>query len=177
MADQAVFPEWKAFLGTGETGPVRYVAKRSGEVERYERSKIESAVSKAFQAVGELEAASREGEGGAREGLAGEVRAIVEANYRNTELNVSLIADMLGRNLDYVSRSFARATGMGLLDYIHSVRIAQAKALIDGEPEMTIQAVAAAAGYTNCESFIRAFKRREGITPGRYKAGGKIAGD
>ncbi|HRY55014.1 MAG TPA: helix-turn-helix domain-containing protein [Spirochaetia bacterium] len=125
----------------------------------------------------ELEAASREGEGGAREGLAGEVRAIVEANYRNTELNVSLIADMLGRNLDYVSRSFARATGMGLLDYIHSVRIAQAKALIDGEPEMTIQAVAAAAGYTNCESFIRAFKRREGITPGRYKAGGKIAGD
>lgn len=125
----------------------------------------------------ELEAAGGEGELAPWEGLAEEVRAIVEANYRNTELNVSLIAEMLGRNLDYVSRSFARATGMGLLDYIHGVRIARAKALIEGEPVMTIQDVAAAVGYTNCESFIRAFKRREGITPGRYKAGGAASRD
>ncbi len=47
---QQVFPEWKNFLGTGE-GPGRYVAKRSGSVERYDRSRIESAVDKAFKAV------------------------------------------------------------------------------------------------------------------------------
>ncbi|MDX9898354.1 MAG: ribonucleoside triphosphate reductase [Spirochaetia bacterium] len=47
---QQVFPEWRNFLGTaGETG--RFVAKRSGTVERYDRGRIESAIEKAFKAV------------------------------------------------------------------------------------------------------------------------------
>ncbi len=72
MAGQEVFPEWKTFLGTGETGPVRYVAKRSGEVERYERIKIAAAVAKAFEAVGEA--------GG--EGHAARVDSVVAATER-----------------------------------------------------------------------------------------------
>ncbi len=51
MADQEFFPEWKAFLGEVESKPTRHVAKRSGEIQRYDRSKIEAAVSKAFTAV------------------------------------------------------------------------------------------------------------------------------
>jgi ribonucleoside-triphosphate reductase len=47
---QQVFPEWSNFLGT-EEGPGRFVAKRSGSVERYDRNRIESAVDKAFKAV------------------------------------------------------------------------------------------------------------------------------
>jgi ribonucleoside-triphosphate reductase len=53
MSSQQVFPEWKSYLGVEAAGPVRYVAKRSGEIERYDRSRIEGAVSKAFEAVGE----------------------------------------------------------------------------------------------------------------------------
>ncbi len=52
MADQEFFPEWKAFLGEAVSKPARHVAKRSGEIQRYDRSKIETAVSKAFTAVG-----------------------------------------------------------------------------------------------------------------------------
>ena len=51
MAAQDFFPEWKAFLGEGESKPARHVAKRSGEVQRYDRSKIEAAVAKAYAAV------------------------------------------------------------------------------------------------------------------------------
>ncbi|OHD19390.1 MAG: ribonucleoside triphosphate reductase [Spirochaetes bacterium GWB1_59_5] len=47
---QQVFPEWRNFLGT-EDGPGRFVAKRSGSVERYDRGRIESAIDKAFKAV------------------------------------------------------------------------------------------------------------------------------
>lgn len=47
---QQVFPEWHNFLGT-EDGPGRFVAKRSGSVERYDRGRIESAIDKAFKAV------------------------------------------------------------------------------------------------------------------------------
>ncbi|PKL09226.1 MAG: ribonucleoside triphosphate reductase [Spirochaetae bacterium HGW-Spirochaetae-7] len=47
---QQVFPEWRTFLGTGDDAD-RFVAKRSGTVERYDRGRIESAIDKAFKAV------------------------------------------------------------------------------------------------------------------------------
>jgi ribonucleoside-triphosphate reductase len=53
MTGQQTFPEWKTILGKAEAQPARHVAKRSGEVQRYDRSKIEAAVAKAFEAVGQ----------------------------------------------------------------------------------------------------------------------------
>jgi ribonucleoside-triphosphate reductase len=50
MEGQQVFPEWNSFLDAGEETQ-RYVAKRSGSVEPYDRSRIVSAVEKAFRAV------------------------------------------------------------------------------------------------------------------------------
>ena len=52
--DQAVFPEWTAFLGdtTIETKPVlRSVVKRSGDIEIFNRNKIKIAIQKAIEAV------------------------------------------------------------------------------------------------------------------------------
>ncbi len=54
MSNQSVFPEWKSFLGTmAQTEPevLRSVVKRSGDVEAYNRKKIESAINKAIVAV------------------------------------------------------------------------------------------------------------------------------
>jgi len=51
-AEQRVFPEWKTFLGEASgSAPSRQVVKRSGAVERYDRTKIEAAIAKAFAAV------------------------------------------------------------------------------------------------------------------------------
>ena len=55
MPDQNVFPEWRSFLGSpdGEDQDsfVKFVVKRSGQVERYDRAKIAAAIEKAFRAV------------------------------------------------------------------------------------------------------------------------------
>ena len=55
MSDQHVFPEWRSFLGSpggeDENGFVKFVVKRSGQVERYDRAKIADAMAKAFRAV------------------------------------------------------------------------------------------------------------------------------
>jgi ribonucleoside-triphosphate reductase (formate) len=54
MADQNVFPEWKSFLGSvgdDENSFIKYVAKRSGQIEKYNRKKILEAIDKAFKAV------------------------------------------------------------------------------------------------------------------------------
>lgn len=77
MATQEVFPEWRSYLGLDGQGPVRYVAKRSGEVERYEVSRIGAAVEKAFAAV--------EGNA-ARPDLVARRAAIVEAVERKLRL-------------------------------------------------------------------------------------------
>lgn len=64
MAGQPIFPEWKTILGSSSRGdqPARQVVKRSGEVHRYEREKIEAAVAKAFEAVGAVRSPSAETE-------------------------------------------------------------------------------------------------------------------
>jgi anaerobic ribonucleoside-triphosphate reductase len=56
MAGQQFFPEWKTILGgpPGVAQPTRQVVKRSGEVQRYDRAKIEAAVAKAYEAVGSI---------------------------------------------------------------------------------------------------------------------------
>jgi len=52
-SEQAVFPEWKAFLGkeNAPKGFVRQVVKRNGTIENYDRKKIENAIEKAIEAV------------------------------------------------------------------------------------------------------------------------------
>lgn len=52
--NQTVFPEWKSFLGTMEKAKpeiLRSVVKRAGEIEAYNRKKIEKAINKAISAV------------------------------------------------------------------------------------------------------------------------------
>ena len=55
MSEQSIFPEWRNFLGSSsdqETkGFIKSVVKRSGEIADYDRSKIETAISKAIEAV------------------------------------------------------------------------------------------------------------------------------
>ena len=52
---QSVFPEWKSFLGTSSDEEaksfLKKVVKRSGEIESYDRKKIEKAIGKAVTAV------------------------------------------------------------------------------------------------------------------------------
>ncbi len=48
--NQDVFPEWRNFLGSDE-GSGRFVAKRSGSIEPYDRERISRALDKAFMAV------------------------------------------------------------------------------------------------------------------------------
>lgn len=101
---------------------------------------------------------------------------IVKNEYPDPMLNVSAIADKLGKNVDYISRVFKQTTTIGLLDYIHHMRIKAAKELLMSQPNLSIDQVSQRVGYFGADSFIRSFKRVEGTTPGRFrkKEGGAI---
>jgi anaerobic ribonucleoside-triphosphate reductase len=66
MSEQEVFPEWRSFLGEGrgkgDEPFIRHVVKRSGQIEKYDLSKIAEAIDKAFKAVRGVSFAERAGE-------------------------------------------------------------------------------------------------------------------
>jgi AraC-like DNA-binding protein len=92
----------------------------------------------------------------------------VNTHFTDPNINILQLAEMHGMSTSYFSKSFKRVAGVGLLDYIHSLRIQRAKILLE-TTDKSINAVAAEVGYTNSLTMIRAFKRYEGITPSEYK--------
>ncbi len=98
MAEQAVFPEWKTFLGTEDVGPVRYVAKRSGATERYDRTRIARAVEKAFDAVGESERRPERVER-VVEAVERRIRALMADRHPNSIPAIEEIQDLVEESL------------------------------------------------------------------------------
>lgn len=58
--------------------------------------------------------------------------------------------------------------GQSLPDYINKIRVDHAKELLKNTTD-TIGSIAGRVGYMSSNSFIRIFKKIEGITPGQYR--------
>lgn len=97
--------------------------------------------------------------------------ALINERYQDPNLSVGHLSELLNKNSDFISRSFKRITHIGMLDYIHYVRISAAKKMLTETPGLTVKELSTIVGYNSADSFIRAFKRIEGITPGKFKAG------
>ncbi|HHW48913.1 MAG TPA: helix-turn-helix transcriptional regulator [Clostridiaceae bacterium] len=92
----------------------------------------------------------------------------VKENYNDPNISVSNISVVSGISISSMSRLFKKNMGMGLLDYIHKLRIDKAKELIKST-NMNLKDIAKKVGYYNDVAFIRAFKRYEGVTPGKFR--------
>lgn len=94
--------------------------------------------------------------------------AYVDENYAEDSLNISTMAEALGLSNRYISTVFKKEKDIGLLDYIGMVRIEKAKLLLT-ETYMNIEDIYQKVGFTNKITFIRIFKKCEGITPTQYR--------
>jgi len=92
----------------------------------------------------------------------------IQDNIANPNLSVASIADHFNISQAYLLRVFKNETGSGVLDYIHQCRIDIAKDLLKNT-SYTVKEIAVEVGYTNALTFMRAFKRLEGITPTNYR--------
>lgn len=101
--------------------------------------------------------------------LTDSVREFIRENYRDQSLNASMIAGHLNMNLSTLSHQYKAATGSGLLDELHAVRLMKAKELL--RAGASVRETAESTGYADQRALIRAFKRYEGITPGQYAKG------
>lgn len=91
----------------------------------------------------------------------------VQEHYTDPNLSAGDIAERFSISQPYLSRYFKKMQGVGLLEYIQSVRIEHAKQLLS--QGMTVTKTAECVGYYTTRPLIRAFKSIEGITPSEYK--------
>lgn len=95
------------------------------------------------------------------------VEDFVKNHYTEPELSIASISEMLNISASYLSTTFKKHRGTGLLDYIHKVRLEKAKVLMN--TDLNIKDIAQQVGYLESKALIRAFKRYEGTTPGKFR--------
>ena len=92
----------------------------------------------------------------------------IEGHYQDDALNISALADVLNVSSKYLSAVFKKEKNTGILDYIGKIRISKAKQLLE-ETYMNMEDIYKKVGLTNKITFIRIFKKWEGITPSEYR--------
>jgi two-component system, response regulator YesN len=97
-----------------------------------------------------------------------EVIRYVKKHFHEVDLSVNKIAQEFNVSVAHLSRSFKKATGVGLLEYIHLIRIDEAKRMMR-EQKLSLQEITTRVGYGSRITLERAFKKYEGMSPGMFR--------
>ncbi|MDP4146689.1 MAG: response regulator [Bacillota bacterium] len=86
----------------------------------------------------------------------------------DSEINLTVLANHLFMNKNYLSEVFRNKTGTSVLDYVSRVKMERAKKLmVDGE--LKNYEIADKLGYKDTEYFSKIFKKYAGMSPTEYR--------
>jgi transcriptional regulator GlxA family with amidase domain len=91
----------------------------------------------------------------------------IAQNY-NVAAPVAAMINLSGINERTFKRRFVSATGMSPLEYVHNLRLEEAKQMLEISDD-SIDTVANQVGYEDASFFSRLFKRKVGTTPQAYR--------
>lgn len=104
------------------------------------------------------------------EQLVQRMREYIDLNYSDVLLSVDSLCQVFHRAPSGVNKAFKDVMGHGPLQYINYRRVQEAKRIfIESGGDLSASEVLKRVGYTNLNTFTRAFKKNEGITPGQFK--------
>jgi len=86
------------------------------------------------------------------------------------EITGEQLSKLTGIVPSYLSKLFREAVGQSPVEYVTSLRIQQAKKLLESDSPVMVKDVAQAVGYTDQAYFSRVFKRLVGTWPSEYQA-------
>ncbi|CAG7648264.1 HTH-type transcriptional regulator YesS [Paenibacillus solanacearum] len=92
----------------------------------------------------------------------------LHTHCRQPDFSVQAMAGHFALSASYLSRFFKENTGQTISDYVHSIRINNAKKLLE-QSDTSIKDIVQLVGYFDTSSFIRKFKTEVGVTPGEYR--------
>ncbi len=100
-----------------------------------------------------------------------EILAFVDSSYMHS-LNRRMIAERFGYNENYISQLFPRMTGRKLHEYIESLRMDSAKAMLLNS-RTSIKEIAYSCHFSNEAYFIQRFRMLFGVSPGNFRKNNK----
>jgi AraC-like DNA-binding protein len=101
-------------------------------------------------------------------GVVKKVRDYIEDNFSDPDLSLSRLGEQFHMNSSSLSSLFKEEYGEKFVVYLCQVRMERAKELLRGTT-FPIQEISEKVGYIHQMSFIRAFKKMVGTTPGDYR--------
>lgn len=94
--------------------------------------------------------------------------ALLDDRFDDCQFSLESLYDQFSISPQTLRRRFKNATGKTMSDYLTSLRIGKAKDLL-ATTGLELSDICLQCGYADQSSFIRAFKAREGMTPGKYR--------
>lgn len=99
--------------------------------------------------------------------LIGRCQLWAASNYR-CEAPVAQMAALSGLPERTFTRRFSQAVGMSPLEYIHTLRLEEAKQMLEAT-DLPVEAIAFEIGYQDTSFFGRLFRRKVTLTPAQYR--------
>jgi len=99
--------------------------------------------------------------------LSRKIQEYIQENYQDADLNISITSQHFDLTPAYLSSIYKKQMGGSLLEYINTVRITHAEQFL--EQGYSVVEVAQMSGFRDSGTFIRAFKKKLGVTPGQLK--------
>lgn len=90
------------------------------------------------------------------------------AEHYNETAPVAAMARLSGLAERSFKRRFQQATGMSPLEYVHTLRLEEAKHLLEST-DRPVEAIANEVGYEDAGFFSRLFRRKVNLAPGQYR--------
>ena len=94
----------------------------------------------------------------------------VQNNY-NRDISMDEVAEMVSMSYSYFSRVFKEQLHQSFSEYVLSVRMREAKRLMEEDPAIKIKEVAELVGYESVYTFSRAYKQYYHVSPKQDRDG------
>jgi AraC-like DNA-binding protein len=92
----------------------------------------------------------------------------VDLHAGNPSLTLRRLAQLFELSAAYLGSVFKRCTGRPFRDHLRGIRIRKAAARLQN-PDLSIEDVSRAAGYTKATNFSRDFRKVYGVSPHRFR--------
>ena len=95
------------------------------------------------------------------------IQKYVDEHFSEVDFSLDLLGSELKYNKKYLSTVFKKHMGVGIVDYLHSVRVQHACTMLH-QGFSSVSDVAFRCGYSDAQYFSKVFKSRMGVSPRSY---------
>ena len=99
--------------------------------------------------------------------LVSAIQKYVDEHFSETEFTLDKLGKELKYNKKYLSTVFKKHVGVGIVEYLHSVRIQHACTMLH-QGFSSVSDVAFRCGYSDAQYFSKVFKSKMGVSPRAY---------